>query len=65
MKFNGYQTEGFYDEIFLRDRDPRPEADPLVRLLESLPEGDLERRQKEALRLKKRKPKGIARRAMG
>ncbi len=48
MKFNGYQTDGFYDEIFGADRQPRPEADSLVRLIESLPDGDLVRRQKAA-----------------
>jgi uncharacterized circularly permuted ATP-grasp superfamily protein len=48
MKFNGYQVEGFYDELFDEQRRPRPGVEPLVRLIESLPPGDLNRRQKSA-----------------
>jgi len=45
MNFAGYQTDGFYDEMFLPDGTPRPEAEALVRRIEELPPGELERRQ--------------------
>jgi uncharacterized circularly permuted ATP-grasp superfamily protein len=48
MKFNGYSVDGFYDELFGPDRLPRPEAEPLVRMIEGLPEGELTRKQQAA-----------------
>jgi len=48
MKFTGYQTEGFYDELIDRDGAPRPGARLLVRRIESLPEGELLKRQQAA-----------------
>jgi len=41
MKFDGYDTEGFYDEIFNPDGTPRPGADLLVERVNSLPETEL------------------------
>ena len=50
MRFDGYDTQGFYDELFHDDGTPREGAKMLVELLDSLPEGDLERRQRAAER---------------
>ena len=48
MRFQGYQTESFYDEMFLPEGGPRAGAVPLVQRLSSLGEGELERRQAAA-----------------
>ena len=48
MKFDGYDTTGFYDEMFAANAQPRPEAEPLVARIESLSVGDLHRRQQAA-----------------
>jgi uncharacterized circularly permuted ATP-grasp superfamily protein len=48
MKFDTYQTAGFYDEMFDSDGRPRPRAELLARRLMSLSDGELERRQKAA-----------------
>jgi uncharacterized circularly permuted ATP-grasp superfamily protein len=48
MNFRDYQTDGFYDEMFFPDGTPRPEAEALVRRIEELPEGEIERRQRAA-----------------
>ena len=48
MKFNGYQLDGFFDEMFEEWSRPRGASRPLMELIESLPEGDLARRQKAA-----------------
>ncbi len=48
MKFNGYQLDGFFDEMFEARSLPRGASRPLMELIESLPEGDLARRQKAA-----------------
>ena len=48
MNFDKYQTEGFYDEMFLDDGTPRPEARALVDRIQELPEGELERRHASA-----------------
>src|SRR5580698_8514398 len=48
MNFQQYQTEGFFDELFEAPTKPRPGAQPLVDRIESLPPGDLLRRQKAA-----------------
>ncbi len=50
MHFNGYQTQGFYDEMFLPEGVPRPGAEPLVQRLNSLVDGELELRQAAAER---------------
>ncbi len=51
MRFHGYDTGGFYDELFEVDGTPRPHARMLVDLVNSLPEGELLRRQRAAERL--------------
>lgn len=48
MDFNKYDTEGFYDELFEGPGRPRPGTSILVDRLESLPPGDIIRRQKAA-----------------
>lgn len=45
MKFDTYKTESFYDELFERDGVPRVSALPIVERINSLPNGDLKRRQ--------------------
>lgn len=45
MKFSGYRTDGFYDEMFGSDGNPRPVCGPLVERMESLGEGEIQRRQ--------------------
>jgi uncharacterized circularly permuted ATP-grasp superfamily protein len=48
MTFDGYQTEGFHDEMFDRAGKPRPEARLLVETIQSLEEGQLLRYQSAA-----------------
>src|SRR5213592_4767056 len=48
MKFNGYETGGFFDEMFGENGEPRAAARPLARNIESLPEGELVNRQQAA-----------------
>ncbi len=48
MRFDDYDIGGFYDEMFLARDRPRPEADLLVRMIESLAQGELLRRQQAA-----------------
>ena len=48
MKFNDYKTDGFYDEIFEASGVPREESEALIQRIESLPAGDLHRRQQAA-----------------
>ena len=50
MTFDGYDTEGLYDEMFLPDGTPRPEARLLVERIEALPDGELIRRHQAAER---------------
>ena len=50
MRFEGYTTDGFYDELFFEDGTPRPEARPLVERIEGLSGGQLERRHQAAER---------------
>ena len=50
MRFDSYQTEGFYDEIFARDGEAREEARLLVERIQSLPAGELKRRHRAAER---------------
>ena len=45
LGFDGYKTEGFYDEMFDANGRVRPEAKLLVDLIQSLPEGELQARQ--------------------
>lgn len=46
--FKTYDPEDFYDELIDKDGKPRPGAQLLIDKIESLPEGDLALRQKEA-----------------
>ena len=48
MNFNGYDIGGFYDEMFLPDGTPRPEARALVERIEGLPKGEFVRRHTAA-----------------
>ena len=50
MTFESYDTGGFYDEMFLPDGSPRPEARQLVERIEGLPAGELVRRHQAAER---------------
>src|SRR5690348_7786882 len=50
MLFNGYDIEGYYDEVFQASGTPRKGAHLLVERLASLPEGEIIRRQKAAER---------------
>jgi uncharacterized circularly permuted ATP-grasp superfamily protein len=44
--FDGYQAEGFFDELFNPDGQPRSAASILVERINELPEGELVRRKK-------------------
>src|SRR5688572_15394118 len=48
MRFESYQAEGFYDEMFEPCGKPRLAAQVLARRIESLKDGELQRRQKAA-----------------
>lgn len=48
MNFDSYEDENFYDEMFGPGGQVRPIAEPLVRMIESMSEGDLRRRQEAA-----------------
>ena len=48
MHFSHYHTDGFYDELFLSDGQPRPEAAPLIAQINALSSKDLRRRQRAA-----------------
>ena len=48
MQFNTYDPEDFYDELFAAKNQPRPEAAFLVKTINSLPQGEIQRRQQEA-----------------
>jgi uncharacterized circularly permuted ATP-grasp superfamily protein len=48
MRFQDYETEGFFDELFEPDGNPRPQAKPLFSRFGSLSEGEVEQRQKAA-----------------
>lgn len=43
--FDGYNTDGFYDEMFASDGSARPAVQMLVERIEGFPEGELNRRQ--------------------
>jgi uncharacterized circularly permuted ATP-grasp superfamily protein len=51
MRFNGYQTDGFYDEMFDGAGSPRPEARLLLETVEALSDGELLRHKHAAERL--------------
>jgi uncharacterized circularly permuted ATP-grasp superfamily protein len=44
----GYDTGGWYDEVFDTDGKPRPEAEMLLNIIGSQPEGEFERLQETA-----------------
>lgn len=46
--FDSYDTEGFFDEMFQPNGQPRPHSEPVVDRITSLSEGDLVRRQRAA-----------------
>lgn len=48
MRFDSYQVESFYDELFAADAKPRPGAEILVKIINSLADGELKRRQRAA-----------------
>jgi uncharacterized circularly permuted ATP-grasp superfamily protein len=50
MRFDGYDTGGFYDEMFVRDGEPRAIARQLLASIESLPDGEMLNRQQAAER---------------
>jgi uncharacterized circularly permuted ATP-grasp superfamily protein len=50
MRFNGYQTGEFFDEMFEEPSRPRPGGKFLAERIESLPDGELLRRQQAAER---------------
>jgi uncharacterized circularly permuted ATP-grasp superfamily protein len=51
VRFKGYNTEGFHDEMFDAAGEPRPEARLLLETIESLEDGQLLRAQGSAERL--------------
>ena len=50
MRFADYEPGDFYDEMFEANHDPRPGAKALSHLIDTLPEGELLRRQQSAER---------------
>jgi len=48
MLFAGYETGDWYDELFDAEGRPRPEAEMLIRIIESQPEGEFGRLQETA-----------------
>ena len=48
MKFDGYNTDGFFDEMFSPKNAPRRETKALIKKLEALPPGELQLRQRAA-----------------
>ncbi len=48
MKFCGYETGDFFDEMFGENGQPRAAVRPLARNIESLPDGELVNRQQAA-----------------
>jgi uncharacterized circularly permuted ATP-grasp superfamily protein len=48
MKLSEYEVGDFFDEMFGENKRPRAAARPLAKNMESLPEGELANRQKEA-----------------
>src|ERR1700704_4106117 len=50
MRFEQYQTGSFFDEMFEAGPEPRSAARALVKLLDTMPQGELLRRQQSAER---------------
>jgi len=50
MRFTHYETGAFFDEMFDHECEPRSAARALTQLIETLPEGELLRRQQSAER---------------
>jgi len=50
MRFKSYEMDGFFDEMFGENGEPRASARSLVNSIESLPEGELLNRQRAAER---------------
>jgi uncharacterized circularly permuted ATP-grasp superfamily protein len=50
MRFKQYDVGNFFDEMFSPEGCPRPAAQPLIKLIESLPDGELLARQQAAER---------------
>jgi uncharacterized circularly permuted ATP-grasp superfamily protein len=50
MRFASYETGGFFDEMFEANQEARPAAKALSVLIDTLPEGELLRRQQSAER---------------
>ena len=50
MRFNGYDPESFYDELFSERGSPRPSAELLIERVDQLAEDDLKSRQLAAER---------------
>jgi uncharacterized circularly permuted ATP-grasp superfamily protein len=48
VRFDTYQPEDFYDELFVAPGQPRPEAQPLIDRVNSLPTGELQQRRQAA-----------------
>ncbi|MGI9553582.1 MAG: circularly permuted type 2 ATP-grasp protein [Thermodesulfobacteriota bacterium] len=48
MKFDNYETDGFYDEIFESSDKPRPGSKLLIDRLKSFPYEEIKKRQKSA-----------------
>ena len=44
-RFDGYNTDGFYDEMFLSDGSARPAVQLLVERIQNFENGELIRRQ--------------------
>src|SRR5437867_3625759 len=50
MRFANYGTDGFFDEMFSGDNQPRAAAKALIQVIDALPDGELLRRQRSAER---------------
>ncbi len=50
LKFDSYQTDGFFDEMFGPDGLPREDSRALIERIEALPDGELKRRHQAAER---------------
>ncbi len=48
MRFDNYQPDDFYDELFIAPGQPRPEAQPLIDRVNSLAAGELQQRRQAA-----------------
>lgn len=48
VDFAAYQTDGFFDELFVEGGAPRAGADPLVKRIAAMPAGELVQRQRAA-----------------